>query len=48
MEIAAVKSAMKANHGNRSKAAARLGISRFALLRKIEKYGLEEDKQEQE
>ena len=45
MEIAAVKAAMKATHGNRSKAAERLGISRFALLRKIEKYGLEEDRE---
>ncbi|KAA3604495.1 MAG: FHA domain-containing protein [Planctomycetota bacterium] len=40
MEQAAIREALKAASGNRSQAAKRLGISRFALLRKIEKYNL--------
>lgn len=41
IEQAAILQAMAECHGNRSKAAGRLGISRFALLRKIEKYSLD-------
>jgi len=45
LEIAAIRSAIAAEPNNRSQAAKLLGITRFALLRKIEKYGLapEED-----
>ena len=41
LEQEAILAAMAASQGNRSKAAKGLGISRFALLRKIEKYGLD-------
>ena len=41
LEVGAIRAAMGSHHGNRSKAARQLGISRFALLRKIEKYGLD-------
>ncbi|MBL8694739.1 MAG: sigma 54-interacting transcriptional regulator [Planctomycetes bacterium] len=42
LEIRAIRSALTATRGNRSEAARRLGISRFALQRKVEKYGIEE------
>jgi two-component system response regulator HupR/HoxA len=41
LEIRAIRSALLATHDNRSQAARRLGISRFALQRKIDKYGIE-------
>jgi transcriptional regulator with GAF, ATPase, and Fis domain len=41
LEIRAIRSALVAARDNRSQAARRLGISRFALQRKIEKYGIE-------
>jgi transcriptional regulator with GAF, ATPase, and Fis domain len=41
MEVAALKEALLAEPQNRSRAAQRLGITRFALQRKLEKYGLE-------
>jgi transcriptional regulator with PAS, ATPase and Fis domain len=41
LETRAIRSALVATHGNRSQAARRLGISRFALQRKIEKYKIE-------
>ncbi|MDA0666409.1 MAG: sigma 54-interacting transcriptional regulator [Planctomycetota bacterium] len=40
MEISAIEAALAKEPGNRSRAAKILGITRFALLRKIEKYGL--------
>ncbi|MGB0954111.1 MAG: helix-turn-helix domain-containing protein, partial [Planctomycetota bacterium] len=40
LEIAAITSALEKEPGNRSRAAKLLGITRFALLRKIEKYSL--------
>jgi transcriptional regulator with GAF, ATPase, and Fis domain len=39
-ERQAIKSALERNEGNKSRAAKELGISRFALQRKLEKYGL--------
>jgi transcriptional regulator with GAF, ATPase, and Fis domain len=41
LELAALKEALRAEPHNRSRAAQRLGITRFALQRKLEKYGLE-------
>jgi len=41
LEIRAIRSALLASHGNRSQAARRLGISRFALQRKVEKYKID-------
>ena len=41
LEIRAIRSALLATHDNRSQAARRLGISRFALQRKIDKYGIQ-------
>ncbi len=40
LEIRAILDALEKEPGNRSRAAKLLGITRFALLRKIEKYGL--------
>ena len=40
IESAAILGALARSQGNRSKAANNLGITRFALLRKIEKYRL--------
>ncbi|MBI3819742.1 MAG: sigma 54-interacting transcriptional regulator [Planctomycetes bacterium] len=40
LEVRAIKSALVAAHFNRSQAARRLGISRFALQRKIDKYNI--------
>ncbi|MFN0207729.1 MAG: sigma 54-interacting transcriptional regulator [Planctomycetota bacterium] len=42
LEIRAIRSAILTSHNNRSQAARRLGISRFALQRKIDKYGIPE------
>jgi len=39
-EASAISSALEGAGGNKSRAAAELGISRFALQRKMEKYGL--------
>ena len=44
LEVAAIREAMVKEPNNRSRAARSLGITRFSLLRKIEKYGLEPDK----
>jgi len=41
LEVRAIRASLIATRGNRSESARRLGISRFALQRKIEKYGLE-------
>jgi transcriptional regulator with GAF, ATPase, and Fis domain len=41
MEIREIQRALKEAHGNKSRAAAQLGISRFALNRKMEKYGID-------
>ncbi len=46
LESAAILDALRRHTGNRSKAAKSLGITRFALLRKIEKYGLAPDREE--
>lgn len=40
LEVTAIRQAMAAEPSNRSQAAKLLGITRFALLRKIEKYGI--------
>jgi len=40
LEVRAIEAAIAKEPGNRSRAAKALGITRFALLRKIEKYGL--------
>jgi transcriptional regulator with GAF, ATPase, and Fis domain len=40
LEVTAIREAMAAEPSNRSQAAKLLGITRFALLRKIEKYGI--------
>lgn len=40
LEVSAIEAAIAKEPGNRSRAAKMLGITRFALLRKIEKYGL--------
>jgi len=40
LEIATIQAAIQDCRGNRSEAARKLGISRFALLRKMEKHGL--------
>ncbi|HKD99830.1 MAG TPA: sigma 54-interacting transcriptional regulator, partial [Planctomycetota bacterium] len=42
LEIRAIRAALASARGNRSEAARRLGVSRFALQRKIDKYALEE------
>ncbi|RMH03433.1 MAG: FHA domain-containing protein [Planctomycetota bacterium] len=42
LEVGAIRAALAESGGNRSQAARRLGITRFSLLRKIEKYGLGE------
>ncbi len=39
-EMRAIEAALQRAQGNKSRAAAELGISRFALQRKLEKYGL--------
>jgi transcriptional regulator with GAF, ATPase, and Fis domain len=41
LEKRSIEAALVAAHGNKSKAASELGISRFALQRKIDKYHLE-------
>ncbi|MFQ5750141.1 MAG: sigma-54 interaction domain-containing protein, partial [Planctomycetota bacterium] len=43
LETASIQAAIQDCRGNRSEAARKLGISRFALLRKMEKYGLAPD-----
>lgn len=43
IEIREIKRALEQAHGNKSRAATLLGISRFALNRKLEKYGLESE-----
>jgi transcriptional regulator with GAF, ATPase, and Fis domain len=40
IEVREIRKALEAAHGNKSRAAQVLGISRFALNRKLEKYGL--------
>jgi DNA-binding NtrC family response regulator len=40
LERRSIEAALLAVGGNKSRAAAELGISRFALQRKLEKYGL--------
>ncbi len=47
IESAALASALREHKGNRSQAARTLGISRFALLRKLEKYGLGEAEEQE-
>jgi len=41
LEMMAIRSALASQAGNRSQAAKQLGISRFALLRKLEKYEID-------
>jgi transcriptional regulator with GAF, ATPase, and Fis domain len=41
IEMREIKRALEQYHGNKSRAAQLLGISRFALNRKLEKYGIE-------
>jgi transcriptional regulator with GAF, ATPase, and Fis domain len=43
LETTAIKGALQKYRGNRSQAAKILGISRFALLRKLDKYGIEQE-----
>ena len=43
-ERTAIQGALDRNGGNKSRAAKELGISRFALQRKLEKYGLSREK----
>jgi DNA-binding NtrC family response regulator len=40
IERTAISAALEANHGNQTKAALQLGLSRRALIYKMEKYGL--------
>ena len=40
LERRSIEAALASAGGNKSKAASELGISRFALQRKLEKYGL--------
>ena len=40
LERRSIEAALSSAGGNKSKAASELGISRFALQRKLEKYGL--------
>jgi transcriptional regulator with PAS, ATPase and Fis domain len=40
LEKRSIEAALSSAGGNKSKAASELGISRFALQRKLEKYGL--------
>lgn len=42
IEVREIKKALDAAHGNKSRAAQILGISRFALNRKLEKYGFDQ------
>jgi transcriptional regulator with GAF, ATPase, and Fis domain len=42
LELAAIRDALSEEKDNRTRAAERLGINRFLLLRKMEKYGLKE------
>lgn len=46
LETRAIRAALGQHRDNRSQAAKSLGISRFALLRKLEKYGLAEEEPE--
>ncbi|MAW60231.1 MAG: hypothetical protein CMJ94_05275 [Planctomycetes bacterium] len=46
LETRAIQAALDQHRGNRSQAAKSLGISRFALLRKLEKYELADDDKE--
>ncbi|NJN70883.1 MAG: hypothetical protein HC801_11830 [Nitrospira sp.] len=41
IEVREIRKALREAHGNKSRAASFLGISRFALNRKMEKYGLD-------
>ncbi|MBC8406402.1 MAG: sigma 54-interacting transcriptional regulator [Planctomycetes bacterium] len=43
LETSAILRALQKYRGNRSQAAKTLGISRFALLRKLDKYGIEQE-----
>ena len=46
LEMRAIRAALDQHRDNRSQAAKALGISRFALLRKLEKYGLTDEEGE--
>jgi two-component system response regulator HupR/HoxA len=46
LEKRSIEAALAAAGGNKSKAAGELGISRFALQRKLEKYGLSSKSEE--
>jgi two-component system response regulator HupR/HoxA len=46
LEMRAIQAALEKHRENRSQAAKALGISRFALLRKLEKYGLAVEEEE--
>ena len=41
MEVREIEKAWRKAHGNKSRAAEMLGLSRFALQRKMEKYGMD-------
>ncbi len=41
VEVAEIEKALRLHHNNKTKAAEGLNISRFALQRKMEKYGIE-------
>jgi len=43
LETSAITKALQEHRGNRSQAAKSLGISRFALLRKLDKYGVDQE-----
>jgi DNA-binding NtrC family response regulator len=46
LERRSIEASLAEAGGNKSKAAAILGISRFALQRKLDKYGLHRDRED--
>ena len=48
LEMREISKALRQSGGNKSRASEMLGVSRFALQRKLDKYGLQEEQEEQE